>query len=257
MRSIKQPIARMANQTDDCTGAFWEGRYKSIVLTDEQAVIATMSYVDLNQVRAGLVDRPEDAVFSGLAERCAAREAGEQGLTQYSRPQSHNEAHRRFQSFDDSHDHLDHPQPQLPLQACEPGFPHRPGVDDPNDAIDHEPSWLMPINQLFTQGWVDPDTIHLSQGNYLNLVDQTGRSVKSGKRGSIDPTLAPLLQRIGVTAQQWESVHTTTPRQRLIYGTGTYLGKTISAGKEMLRRGLQRCRKTWLDPKPQAADAPY
>ena len=29
--------------------------------TDEQAVIATMSYVDLNQVRVGLVDRPEDA----------------------------------------------------------------------------------------------------------------------------------------------------------------------------------------------------
>ena len=131
------------------------------------------------------------------------------------------------------------------------------GVDDPNDAIDHEPSWLMPINQLFTQGWVDPDTIHLSQGNYLTLVDHTRRSVKSGKRGNIDPTLAHFLQRIGITAQQWQSVHTTTPRQRFIYGTGTYLGKTISAGKEMLRRGLQRCRKTWLDPKPQAAETPY
>jgi len=48
MKAIKEPIAKRANREDGCTGHFWEGRFKSVRLLDQQAVVACMAYVDLN-----------------------------------------------------------------------------------------------------------------------------------------------------------------------------------------------------------------
>ena len=38
---------------------------------------------------------------------------------------------------------------------------------------------------------------------YLKLVDTTGRYLAPGKRGRIDPTLEPILTRLGLSAEQW------------------------------------------------------
>lgn len=69
MRSVNETIARRANREDAVTGRFWEGRFKSIALLDEAAVLACMAYVDLNPVRAKLTSRPEQAEHTSIARR--------------------------------------------------------------------------------------------------------------------------------------------------------------------------------------------
>jgi len=59
MRNIQSAFARWYNRTFNRRGTFWGGRFKSALLQHGNAVLDCMLYVDLNAVRAGLVERPE------------------------------------------------------------------------------------------------------------------------------------------------------------------------------------------------------
>ena len=79
MRVVNEFVARKANKEDECTGRFWEGRFKSQALLDEAAVYTCMSYVDLNPMRAQMSASLEGSEFTSVQQRlreAAQRVAG-------------------------------------------------------------------------------------------------------------------------------------------------------------------------------------
>lgn len=134
MRCLNEWVARRANLEEQCTGRYWEGRYACQRLADPGALLSTMIYVDLNPVRARLVDRPERSEHTSVRQRIEDRQH-------------------------------------------------------------HTTSWLKPISEIFHgQGTMPKLTLR----EYLQLVDATGRRLRSGKRGRIPPTLRPILDRLGL-----------------------------------------------------------
>lgn len=69
MRLFKQRLARRANREEGVTGHFGESRFTTVPLLDNGAVYACMAYVDRNPLRAGMVQRPEDARYCSIARR--------------------------------------------------------------------------------------------------------------------------------------------------------------------------------------------
>ena len=69
MKCLNEYIARKANSEDNCTGHFWEARFKSQALLDQTAVLASMVYVDLNPIRAQMAKNPETSDYTSIQER--------------------------------------------------------------------------------------------------------------------------------------------------------------------------------------------
>jgi hypothetical protein len=53
MKCLKEPLARLANRQDQTRGAFFEERFKSIAILDEESLLDACAYIDLNPVAAG------------------------------------------------------------------------------------------------------------------------------------------------------------------------------------------------------------
>jgi REP element-mobilizing transposase RayT len=66
IREIKVGFARYYNRRYNRRGYFWGDRFKSVIVDKGETLINCLAYIDLNPLRAGIVDRPEDYRWNSL-----------------------------------------------------------------------------------------------------------------------------------------------------------------------------------------------
>jgi len=66
LREIKVNFARFYNRRHNRRGYFWGDRFKSVIVENGETLINCLAYIDLNPLRAGLVERPEQYRWNSL-----------------------------------------------------------------------------------------------------------------------------------------------------------------------------------------------
>jgi len=64
MQNLGRHYVRYFNHTYKRTGTLWEGRFKSCVIDSENYLLICQRYIELNPVRAGMVETPEQYAWS-------------------------------------------------------------------------------------------------------------------------------------------------------------------------------------------------
>lgn len=64
MQAVGRRYVRHFNDTHGRTGTLWEGRYRSTLVEQDRYLLTCMAYIDLNPVRAGMVERARDHIWS-------------------------------------------------------------------------------------------------------------------------------------------------------------------------------------------------
>ena len=81
MKRVKQRFSRWYNKRTGRVGIFWEDRYRSTIVEDENKALRMMgTYIDLNPVRAGLTDDPGTYRWSGYAEAMSGQSRAQEGI---------------------------------------------------------------------------------------------------------------------------------------------------------------------------------
>jgi REP element-mobilizing transposase RayT len=81
MKTLKQRFSTWFNKSHDRYGPLWADRFKSVLVEGKGNVLQTMAaYIDLNPVRAGIVEDPKDYRFCGYAEAVAGQRDALRGL---------------------------------------------------------------------------------------------------------------------------------------------------------------------------------
>jgi len=197
MKALKEPLARMANKEDDCKGTFWESRYKSIAILDEEALLATCAYIDLNPLAAGLATTPETSPHTSVAQR-----------VQHAQAKGELEA----------------------LKAAASG-----SVAGSRAAGDvEEDLWLCPVEDRRRLGGRREGLLEgFSLGSYLLLIDYTSRLCRQGK-ARVSREVASILERLGSSAEVWgQRIRKLLGKSRLL---GSYFSTDRARLQELARQ---------------------
>lgn len=190
MGRLNEFIARAANKEDGVKGRFWESRFKCLALLDEAAIAACMVYVDLNPIRAGRAETPEGSEFTSIRERIRAWRKETMATASIS-----TEVEQDSRAGSIRRDTRSDKASGISCSAAEGGKAKGDLVDD----ADHTTHWLCSISSGSGQRGI----LQMTAVEYIDLVDKSGRMIRSGKSGAIAADLAPILLRIGANPQAW------------------------------------------------------
>jgi REP element-mobilizing transposase RayT len=200
MKALKEPLARLANREDDCKGTFWESRYKSIAILDEEALLATCAYIDLNPVAAGIAATPETSRHTSVRQRVEHAKAQGQLESLKSSARGSLAGSRATKKLEDSH-------------------------------------WLCPVEDRSQKDSKREGMLpNFSLGSYLLLVDYTSRLCRAGK-ARVSAEVAGIFERLGTSAEFWGArLQKFFKTSRLL---GSYFSTDASRLKEIAtRRGV-------------------
>jgi hypothetical protein len=198
MKALKEPLARLANKEDDCKGTFWEARYKSIAILDEQALLATCAYIDLNPVAAGITKTPEAAPHTSIKQR------------------------------------VNHVRRNGDLDTLQAAAAAKSVAAAGIEADLEQSHWLCPLQDRKTAGEGSAGAARegmlpgFSLSSYLELVDWTARLCRTGK-ARITQEVASIMTRLGTSPECWHS-----HLQKLI-GKSRWLGNYYATSTERLK----------------------
>jgi len=125
-----------------------EERFKSQALLDEAGLLTAMVYVDLNPIRAGIAETPEESEFTSVFDRVRGLKSAQ------------------------------------------------------SEKSDERSSARIPLRSFACSG--EHSAIPYTFADYLQLVDWTGRSVRSDKKGSIAHSMPPIAVRLGIDCEAWQ-----------------------------------------------------
>jgi len=66
VKEIKQGFSRYYNRRHHRKGFFWSERFKSVIVDNGETLINCLAYIDLNPIRAGIVEKPEEYRWCSL-----------------------------------------------------------------------------------------------------------------------------------------------------------------------------------------------
>lgn len=66
MQALGRYYVRYFNRRHDRTGTLWEGRFKSSIVDSDQYFLVVSRYIELNPVRANMVEYPDDYAWSSF-----------------------------------------------------------------------------------------------------------------------------------------------------------------------------------------------
>jgi REP element-mobilizing transposase RayT len=244
MRCLSERIARQANEEDDCTGRFWEGRFRSQRLLDETALLACMIYVDLNPVRAKIAETPEDSDFTSGQDRIQGHQVRAAQKKKRGRPPKNLPMPDRWLSP------IELPEVE-PQQAVNGGNDDCVGQQNSTDSVEaFAEQHSIPNDQSAGLGELSQNhrkgLLRMSEDDYLRLLDWSGRALHPSKRGSIPSDLAPILERLEVNSESWlDCIQNFGRWFRRAAGKPRSLEKAVSKSNRHSIHGMTRAKQAF------------
>lgn len=165
MKCLKEPLARLANRDENRRGTFFEGRFKSIAILDEESILTVAAYIDLNPLAAGISPLPECSPHTSI------------------------------------HDRIEHVVASGRLSDVQEIRNGSVSAQEVSDGIE-DGQWLIPIEDRRAQGatreGIKPG---FTLGQYLLFVDDMSRSVRKGK-AHLAREVASIMDRLEMDAQR-------------------------------------------------------